>query len=170
MKLSGKTIAIVAVVGIGLWYFTTQSRRLDIGAAAVSRLKLEGANLRINVKIPVINRSDFSVPISSFLGSLLYNGSPIGTTQLVSQTTLPGRSQTFLEFSTLVSLLGVATSTPLLSLLNSLAQKFLNISLPGIQTPDIDANTLPAIMKAIRIRGTLYLGAVGFDIDEPLTV
>lgn len=170
MKLSGRTIAIVAVVGIALWYFTTQSRRLDIGAAAVSRIKLEGGNLRINVKIPVINRSDFSVPISSFLGSLLYNGSPIGITQLVAQTTLPGRSQSFLEFSTLVSLLSVATSTPLLSLLNTLAKKFLNISIPGIPAPALDVNTLPAMMKAMRIRGTLYLGAVGFDIDEALTV
>lgn len=166
----GKTILIVAVAAAALWYFTTQSRRLDIGAASVSSLKLQGANLRINVRIPVINRSDFAVPVSNFLGSLLYGASPIGTTQLTAQTTLPARSQAFLEFSTVVSLLSVATSTPLLGILNGLANKFLGVSLPGIPATTVDQNTLPDALKSLRIRGTLYLGAVGFDINEPLTV
>ena len=169
MSKTTKTILIIGVVGVALWYFTTQARRVDVGAAAISRLRLEGANLRINVKIPVINRSDFPVPISGFLGNLLYNGAPIGTTTLVSQATLQGRSQTTLEFSTSVSLLGVATSTPLLNLLNSLAAKYLSISLPGLPTTTQGVDLVNAI-NAIRIRGTLYLGAVGFDINEPLTV
>lgn len=166
----GKTLVIIAAVGVALWYFTTQSKRLDIGAASVSSVKLQGGNLRINVRIPVINRSDFSVPVSNFLGSLLFNAAPIGTTQLVSQTTLPGRSQSFLEFSTSVSLLSVATSTPLLGILNALAYKYLNISLPGMPVTMPTPEQLPALLKSLRIRGTLYLGAVGIDINEPLTV
>lgn len=169
MSKKVKTILIVGVAGIALWYFITQARRVDLGAASISRLKLEGANLRINVKIPIINRSDFPVPVSGFLGNLLYNGAPIGTTTLVSSATLEGRSQTQLEFSTVVSLLNVATSTPLLSLLNTLAAKYLNISLPGLPTTT-NAVDLVTALKAVRIRGTLYLGAAGFDIDEPLTV
>ena len=168
MSKTTKTVLIVGVVAIALYYFTTQARRVDVGAAAISRLKLEGANLRINVKIPILNRSDFPVPISGFLGNLLYNGAPIGTTTLVSQTTLEGRSQTTLEFSTVVSLLGVATSTPLLNLLNALAGKYLGVSLPNLPAPTL--SDLTNAVRAIRIRGTLYLGAVGFDIDESLTV
>ena len=166
----GKTLIIVGAVALAFWYFTTQSKRLDIGAAAVSSVKLTGGSIRINVRIPVINRSDFSVTVSNFLGSLLYGGASIGTTQLVSQATLPGRSQSFLEFSTSVSLLSVATSTPLLGILNALAFKYLNVSLPGLPVQMPTPDQLPGLLKSLRIRGTLYLGAIGIDVNEPLTV
>lgn len=168
MSKTAKTILIVGVVGLALWYFTTQAARVDVGAAAISRLKLEGGNLRINVKIPILNRADFPVPVSGFLGNLLYGGAPIGTTSLVGVTTLQGRAQTILEFTTVVSLLSVATSTPLLNLLNSLADKYIGVSLPGLPAPTL--SDLANSVRAIRIRGTLYLGAIGFDINEPLTV
>lgn len=170
MKVSKRTIFIGVAVGVALWYLTTQTRRVDIGAAGISWIGREGANVRINVRIPVINRSDFPVSITGFLGALLYNNSQIGTTTLVSQTTLAPRSETSLEFSTVVSILSVATSTPLISILNALAKKLLGVSIPGLPAETIDANTLPAALKALRIRGTLYLGAVGIDINEPLTV
>lgn len=170
MKLDAKKIVIGGAVIALLWYFLTQSKRVDVGAAAISRLNLEGANLRINVKLPIINRSDIPVPITGFLGSLLYGDAQIGTTTLTGQGTLAGRSQTALEFTTVVSLLSVALSTPLLSILNALAKKYLNVALPGVPADPLDANTLPNAVKAIRIRGTLYLGALGIDIDEPLTV
>lgn len=171
MKINGKTVLIGIGVGLLLWYLVKQSGRVDIGTASISRLKLDGANLVINVKLPVLNRTDFPVPITGFIGSLLYDGAQIGTTSLAAQTTLQGRSQAFPEFTTKVSLLSVALSTPLLSLLNTLANKYLNLSLPGVPSDAmLDTSTLPNALKALRIRGTLYVGPLGIDIDEPLTV
>ena len=170
MNKSTKTILVVAAVGLGLWYFVSQSRRIDVGAASVSRLKLEGGGVRLNIQLPIINRSDFNVPVSGFLGRLLYNGAEIGTVQQVAGATLLSRRTSILEFTTLISYLGVATSTPLLGILNSLAQEYLNISLPGIpnDTPT-DASVLTTSLKSLRIVGTLYVGQVGIDINEPLT-
>ena len=168
MKLDAKKILIAGGVALLLWYLVKQSGRVDIGAASISRLKLDGANLIIGVKLPVLNRADFPVPITGFVGSLLYNGAAIGMTSLAAQLTLEGRSQSFPEFTTKVSLLSVALSTPLL---NTLAKKYLNLSLPGIPSDAaLDASALPTALKGLRIRGTLYVGPLGIDIDEPLTV
>jgi hypothetical protein len=170
MKLDGKSIILIALVGGAIWYFTTQSKRVDIGSATISKLKLEGANLRINVNLPIINRSDFSVPISGFLGSLLYNSVPIGTTQLVTPTTLQSRGQMSLEFTTVVSIISVITSTPLLTMLAALAKRFLNVSLPNIPVvKPLSPDKLSNELKLLRINGTLYVGGLGIDINQPLT-
>lgn len=171
MKINTRTVVIALVVGGALWYLTTQTKRVDIGSASISRLKLEGANVRINVKIPIINRSDFPVPISAFLGSLLYNGTQIGITTLVAPTNLVGRGVSTPEFTTVVSIASVLTSTPLLGLLNTLAKKYIGVSIPGMSSEEvIDANTLPKTLAALRIRGTLYVGGLGIDIDQSLSV
>lgn len=170
MNKSTKTILIVAAVGLGLWYFVSQSRRIDVGAASISKLKLEGGGVRLNIKLPIINRSDFDVPVSDFLGRILYKGAEIGTVQQAAPANLLSRRTSILEFTTLISYLGVATSTPLLDILNSLAQKYLGVSLPGIPSDAAtDASVLTNSLRSLRIVGTLYVGQVGIDINEPLT-
>lgn len=165
-----KPVVIALVVGVALWYLFTQTKRVDIGAASISRLKIEGGGVRLNIKLPIINRSDFAVPVSGFLGRLLYNVTEIGSVQQVAPVTLAPRAVSVIEFTTLISFLGVATSTPLLGILNSLAKKFLNVSLPGIPSDAVlNAGQLTQALSALRIQGTLYAGAVGIDINEPLT-
>lgn len=170
MSGRNRNILILAGVGLALWYFTTQSQRIDVGSASISRLKLEGGGIRININLPIINRSDFPVPVSGFLGRLLYNGAEIGTVQQTAAAQLTPRAVTNIEFTTVVSFIGVLSSTPLLSILNSLAQKYLGTSLPGIpSTTPVDGAALNAALSALRIQGTLYVGSLGIDINEPLT-
>jgi len=170
MKLNTRTVVIAGVVGLALWYLVGQTKRIDVGAASISRLKLQAGGVRLNIKLPIINRSDFPVPVSGFLGRLLYNGLEIGSLQQVAPVTLQPRSVSIPEFTTVISYIGVATSTPLLGILNSLAFKYLGISLPGISTGEVlDASILANSLKALRIQGTLYVGQIGIDIDESLT-
>lgn len=165
-----KQVVITAAVGLLLWYLVTQTQRFDIGAASVSRLKLETGGIRINVKLPIINRSDFPVPVSGFLGRLLYNGVEIGSLAQVAPVTLTPRSVGIPEFTTVISYAGLATGTPLLALLNTLAKKLLGISIPGIPNTEVlDGTTLPKMLSAMRIVGTVYVGSIGIDINQPLT-
>ncbi len=169
MSKRAKTILIVGVVGVALWYLVTQTKRFDIGAASVSKIKLEDSGIRLNVKLPIINRSDFPVPVSGFLGRLLYNGSEIGSLSQVAPVTLAPRSVGIPEFTTVISYVGLATGTPLLALLNTLAEKVLGTSLPGIPNAEIlDASTLTKMLSAMRVVGTVYVGGVGIDINQPL--
>jgi len=161
--------AFILVGGL-LWWLMRQSGRVDVGTPAISSLRLEGGGVRINLRLPIINRSNIAVPIQGFLGVLLYNGSQIGTTTLTAPTIVQPRAVSEPEFSTFVSVASVLTSTPLLSLLNSLAQKYLGVSIPGIpaNTPT-DSNSLQKYMSGLRMRGTLYAAGLALDIDEQLT-
>lgn len=165
-----RQIVIAAGVGLVLWYLITQTKRVDIGAASISRLKIEGGGLRLNILLPIINRSDFPVPVSGFLGRLLYNGIEVGSVQQTGAVQLAPRAVTPIEFTTLISFLGLATSTPMLSILNSLAKKYLNVSLPGIPTDQVlTGSVLTQALSALRVQGTLYVGSLGIDINQPLT-
>jgi hypothetical protein len=163
----------VLLVGLGLvafFYFRKQFARFDVGAAAVSSLRLEGGGVRINVKLPIINRSNIAVPVSGFLGILLYNGQQIGTTVLTQPITIQPRAVATPEFGTTVSISSVLTSTPLLSLLNSLSKKYLGFSLPGIPADAaLDPNALAKYMNGLRLKGTLYAAGASIDIDQALT-
>ena len=170
MKLNTRTILITGAVGLALYYLVTQTKRIDVGAASISRFKLEGSGVRLNVKLPIINRSDFPVPVSGFLGRILYNGIEIGNLSQVAPVTLQPRSVSTPEFTTKISYLGVATSTPLLAILNTLAARYIGFSLPGAGSVEVlDASVLTNALKSLRIQGTLYVGQFGVDIDEPLT-
>lgn len=165
-----KPVVIALVVGVALYYLVTQTKRVDIGAASISSLKLAASGVRINIRLPIINRSDFPVPVSGFLGRLLYNGIEIGSVQQLAPVQLAPRAVTVPEFTTTISYIGVATSTPLLGILNTLSKKFLNVSLPGVPTDAVlTAGGLAQALSALRIQGTLYVGQIGIDINEPLT-
>lgn len=169
-RMKAKPIVIALVVGGVLWYLLTQTKRVDIGTASISRLKLEGGGLRLNVRLPIINRSDFPVPVSGFLGRLLYNGLEIGSLQQVAPVTLAPRAVSTPEFTTVISYAGLLTSTPLLGILNSLAKKYIGVSLPGIPSDQVlTAGELTNALSALRIQGTLYVGSLGIDINESLT-
>lgn len=158
------------LIGGAIWWLMRQSGRVDVGQPAITSLRLEGGGLRINLQLPIINRSNIAVPIQGFLGVLLYNGAQIGTTTLAQPTTVQPRAVSQPEFSTFVSLASVLTNTPLLSLLNTLAKKFLGVSLPGIPANiPTDSANLAKYMGGLRMRGTLYAAGLALDIDEQLT-
>lgn len=159
-----KQIFLAVGVGLALWYFTAQSKRFDIGSAAVTGAKLTGSGIRLNISLPVINRSDFDIPITGFLGQLLFRGSQVGTIQQVASVTLPARSQSAIQFTTTISFLGALG--PLLPLLNSLAKKYIGVSLPGVV---VDPNAPLPALSDLRIMGTLYVNAVAVDINQSLT-
>lgn len=167
MKLN---IGTALVIGGIAWWLYRQSGRVDVGTPAITSLRLEGGGVRLNLALPIINRSNIAVPIDGFLGILQYNGQQIGTTTLAKPITVGPRAVSQPEFSTFVSLASVLTSTPLLSLLNTLAQKHLGISLPGIpsDTPT-DTGSLAKYLGGLRMRGTLYVSGIAIDIDEQLT-
>ena len=169
-RMKTKQVIIAAGVGLLLWYLVKQSGRFDIGAASISRVKLEGSGLRLNVKLPLINRSDFSVPVSGFLGRLLFDGLEVGTVTQTAPVTLAPRAMGIVEFTTVISYVGILTSTPLLALLNSISKKILDLSIPGIpDTQVLNAGELTKMLSRLRIQGTVYAGKLGIDINQALT-
>lgn len=156
--------------GALVYYFIRQTKRFDVGTASVSSLRIAGGGVQINARLPIINRSNLSVPIQGFLGALLYNGQQIGTTTLKAPVTIAARSVGTPEFLATVSIASVLTNTPLLSLLNSLSQKYLGFSIPGLPSDaPLDPNALQKYLGGLRLRGTLYVGGVSVDIDQALT-
>jgi hypothetical protein len=168
-----KNTRTLLIVGLGaglLLYFRRQFARFDVGSASVSSMKLQGGGVRINVRLPIINRSNIAVPVSGFLGILTYQGQQIGTTILNQPLTIQPRGVAYPEFGTTVSIASVITSTPLLSLLNSLAKKYLGFALPGIPSDAaLDANAIDKYLGGLRLRGTLYAAGVSIDIDQNLS-
>lgn len=168
-----KTKNVVLAIGIGLliWYLVTQTKRFDIGTATISAMSFTGSGIRINVKLPIINRSDIPVPINGFLGRLLYEGAEIGGLSLVQPITIAARSVSVPEFSTTISYLGLALGTPLLRLVNTLLKMLTGVSIPGIPDSEVvNVNTVPALLRAMRVQGTIYVNNVGIDINQPLSV
>ncbi len=166
-----KDLLLAVGVGLLLWYLVKQTSRFDVGTASISDVAFTGSGIRINVKLPILNRSDIPIPIDGFLGRLLYNGSEIGLLNLVQPITIAARGTSVPEFSTTISYLGLAIGTPLLKLLNTLLRMGTGVSIPGIPDSEVvDINTLPALLRAMRVQGTLYVGGLGVDINQPLGV
>lgn len=160
MEKGTRNFLLVALVGGIIWYFTKQTGRFDIGAPTLSKVGLEGSGIRINVKIPILNRSDISGEVQGFLGQLLYGTNALGTIQLKTPVVIPARSTSNPEFTMVLSYFSLGME--MLTVFSNL----LNIQLPGGPPPD---PTQPKIdVSKFRIMGTLYLSGVPIDINESL--
>lgn len=153
-KKKGKSLGPIAWGALlllgGVWLFR-QTRRLDIGAATPSLLRLESGGIRINVKIPILNRSDFSATVQGFLGQLLYgSNNPIGTLTLTRQTAIPARGTAEPEFSVLVPYGSVA------------------MEVYDILSAGASGGAQLVRWNDFRVRGTLYVSDLAIDIDEPI--
>ena len=156
----------LAIAGVAVYFLLKQSVRIDIGTPAVSFLAATGDGMRINVKLTILNRSDLSYPIDGFLGQLLYGNTALGNVLLKQATIIPARSGSEMEFTALINWSALASEA--YSVLDAggviqwLKEK---IGLGNGTTPP------PGVSidwKKFRIKGTLYVGNVGVDIDQNL--
>lgn len=148
-----KGIIIVLLAG-GIWWLSRQAARVDIGSASFSRLKLEKGGIRVNVKIPVLNRSDFPAMLDGFLGSLQYKGNILGNITLIKPIEIARRSPSEPEFTTYISLGSLAGE-----IWAFFQEKLLKTGASPLSAVDV---------KSFRVVGTLYVSGFSVDINEPL--
>lgn len=153
-----------AVVAYFAWWFLSQSRRIDIGTAAVSRVKLEGGGIRINLKLPIMNRGDLRATVQSFLGQIYYGPNPIGVVTLVQPTVIEPNAVSQPEFSTVLSYASVG-----MEIAGILMDRY---GIPGVIPPPTDtgSGTPPVRLEDFRIRGTLRISDVAIDINQQIFV
>ena len=147
---------IVLLIAGGVWYFSKQAQRIDIGGAALSRLKFDKGGIRLNIKIPVLNRSDISAKLEGFLGSLQYKGNILGNISLIQPIEIPRRSPAEPEFTTLLTLGSIAGE-----LWTFLQNKVL-------KSGTADPKAAAVNIREFRVVGTLYVSGLAIDINEPL--
>lgn len=135
-------------LGIGLLVFLIARRtaaKISIGGASVRIHKLTFDGVELRIDLPVINESDIPAPVSAFLGQIYYGINPIGLVTLVNPVDLPGFGQKVITFAAKLSLLAI-----------------------GQQVYSILTNP-PVDWTKFRIQGTLKIGPLPIDINEPLT-
>lgn len=165
MAQKGKnTLLVLALVAfVGLFLFK-QAVKIDVGSPSVSFLQLVGNGLRINVKLPILNRGDLAYPIEGFLGQLLYGTTALGNVTLKNPITIPEHAQAEPEFTALIDWGSLASET-YDTLKNSGVVDWL-LSKIGLATPP---DSISFDWKDFRIRGTLYVGGISVDIDQNLS-
>lgn len=108
-KKQVRIIVGLAIAGGLLWWLSKRTRSLiSYGSPSLRIHKVTLSSIEIRVKLPIINQSDVSAPVTAFLGDILYNGSSLGSLTLVNPVTLPGFGKTDLEFSLVSGLFGTA--------------------------------------------------------------
>lgn len=148
-----KTIAIVLLVAGGVWWFTRQAARVDIGTAALSFLRLEKNGIRLKVKIPILNRSQIGVNIEGFLGTLRYRNNILGNITLDKPLEIGQRSAAEPEFVTTIPYGSIATE-----LWDFLSERALKAT-----------GTASAVnLKDFSVVGTLYVSGLSIDLNEKL--
>lgn len=164
MAKDGKnTLLVLAFVGlVGLFLFK-QSVRIDVGSPSVSFLQLAGDGIRINVKLPILNRGNLQYPIQGFLGQILYGATALGNVTLKQPITIPARSSAEPEFQALINW-GAIASESFTTLQSAGVIDWLKSKI-GLGDP---SKIKPMSWNVFRIRGTLYVGGVSVDIDQPL--
>lgn len=149
-----KTIAIVLLVAGGVWWFTRQAARVDIGTASLSFLRLEKNGIKIKVKIPILNRSQIGVNIEGFLGSLRYRGNILGNITLEKPMEIAQRSAAEPEFVATLPYGSIATE-----LWDFLSQRVLKAT--GAATSVVN-------LKDFSVVGTLYVSGLSIDLNEKI--
>ena len=147
---------IVLFLAGGIWWLSRQAQRVDIGSASLSRLKFDKGGIRVNIKMPVLNRSDFSARLDGFLGSLQYKGNILGNISLIQPIEIPRRSPAEPEFTTLLTLGSIAGE-----LWTFLQNKVL-------KSGTADPKAAAVNIREFRVVGTLYVSGLAIDINEPL--
>lgn len=153
-----------ALVAYAAYWFFSQSRRIDVGQASISRVKLEGGGIRLNLKLPIMNRGDLRATVQSFLGQLYYGATPIGVVTLVQPTVIEPNAVSTPEFSTILSYAAVGMEVAAV-----IAERY---GIPGITPPagNTGSGTPPVRLEDFRIRGTLRVADVAVDINQQVFV
>lgn len=153
----GKNLLLWAgAIGFLVYTLAKQANRITMGNPVVSSLKLAGNGIEIKIKIPVLNRSDFTAEIQGFLGILKYKENILGNIVLAQPAPLPARATAEPEFKITIGYGSVLTEV----------WDFLQAKLslfggtPG--TPN------PIDWKQFRVIGTLWVSGVAVDLDEPI--
>lgn len=157
--MNRKFVTFGIIAGI-VWYLSRQAVRIDVGSPSISFLKLAGAGVELNVKLPVLNRSDFNYTVQGFLGQFLFNGDPLGTITLNQPIQIPAHGTSSPEFSTTIGYAAIVGP------LSALIQKTLGFPVPGVAP--VDPAAKPPSLSMLRVKGTLYVSDLSIDIDEPL--
>ena len=154
-----KNIFPIVLIGLAAWYFMRQARRVDIGNPYVSFLKLEGlSGVRINLRIPIINTSDFTSTVQGFLGQLMYGDNSLGVIRLVQPIQIPRFQVSEPEFTVLVSLTSVAFE------LRPLLEKLFT---GDNTTPAPNQNAAPPIRWSdFKVKGVLKVDNIDIDINQ----
>lgn len=155
------SVALVAFVGFFLF---RQTLRIDVGAPSISEIKPAGNGIRIDVKLPILNRSNFSYPVEGFLGTIFYGNTALGNVTLKAPVTIPAHGVATPVFSALIS--WTALATEVYDALNTAGVIPWLLSKIGLSTPPAGVSLT---WKDFKIRGTLYVGNLSIDIDESLT-
>jgi len=148
-----------ALAAYAIWWFYSNSRRIDIGNASVSRVKLESGGIRLNLKLPILNRGNISATVQGFLGQLFYGANALGTVTMVQPVQIERNSVSEPEFTALISYASLGMEV--LSFLQARA---------GIPSAEPPAGTPPVRWEDFRIRGTLRVADVAIDINQTLFV
>lgn len=167
-KSAKNTFFTVAFIGLVAWFLLKQSVRIDVGTPSVSYLAAKGNGLTVNIKLPILNRSDLSYPIEGFLGQLRYQENVIGNVMLKNPVTIPARSSANTEFVATIDWGSLASQT--YDFLNQ--GGVINWLLKKVGLPTGSTNPAEPSVKIdwtkFNIHGTLYVGGVAVDIDQNL--
>lgn len=165
MAKKGKNTLLVMLLigGIALYLFK-QSVKIDVGTPSVSFLQASGNGLKITVKLPLLNRSEFTYPIEGFLGQMFYQGNALGTITLKEPVKILARASGFPEFVANVGWGSLATEA--YDILNKTGVVKWLMEKAGV--PSTTPQTTPINWTDFRIKGTLYVGGVAVDIDQKL--
>jgi hypothetical protein len=152
------------LVGYAAYWVFTQSRRIDVGTASISRVKLEGGGVRINLKLPILNRGNIRATVQGFLGQIYYGPNPIGVVTLVQPTVIEPNAVSQPEFTALLSYASVG-----MEIASVILDRY---GIPGVTPPpDAGAGTSqPVRLEDFRIRGTLRVADIAIDIDQTIFV
>lgn len=103
MKSVLPKILLLGGIGYAAYYLLTQSRRFDVGSAYVSGISIAGGGVKLNVKVPILNRSDLALRITGFLGQLRYKGSAVSDIELAQETEIESFKKSDVEFTTIIT-------------------------------------------------------------------
>lgn len=118
--------------------------KITVGTAGVRVHKLSLSNIELRVDLPVINESQIPATVTGFLGQILYGATQIGVVELMKPTDIPGFGQITVPFRANISTI-------------SAGQAIYSI----LSNPPVD-------WSQFRVRGTLQVGPLPIDIDQPL--
>lgn len=154
---------MLALAGGVLWYLFRNSMRVDVGTPTVSFLQADGNGIRINVKLPILNRGNIALPLEGFLGQILYGQTALGNVTLKQPIVIPARATAEPEFTALINWGALATET------------FGVLSASGVVDWILDKIGLgdkskikPVQWNDFSIRGSLYAGGITVDINKKL--
>lgn len=166
MAKSKNTLLALAIVALVGFFVLKQAVKIDVGTPSVSKLKPSSNGLQIDVKLPILNRSDFSYPIEGFLGQILYGPNALGNVTLKQPITIPARASAEPEFTALLNWSAIATEA--YTALDKAGVINWLLSKVGLPTGTTTATGAAITWSNFKIHGTLYVGGLAVDIDQPL--